>query len=322
MTSGDAPLRFAVGVPLNTAPPNPELLTVDAIARLAVAAEDAGFSAIWLTEHPAPSEEWRTSGGHDAIDPFVGLTVAATVTTRLRLLTNLTVVPYRNPFLLAKTVASLDALSGGRLTLGAGTGYLEAEYDAIGVDFAERNDRFDESFEVMRKAWTGEPVDHDGRHFRAAGIRSVPTPVQQPHPPLWLGGNSRLTRRRVAAWGQGWMPMPNPRTLGNRRRSAHLEDLPDLRTMLGHLEEEMEKAGRTDSVDVMCSPFAGGVPGTSRFDGATYVEALHELVAEGVTWTTVGVAAKSLDHALDSYARFGAEVIAPMQAATGKQDTP
>ena len=315
MTTETAPLRFAVGVPLNTAPPNPELLSVEAISQLARAAEDAGFAAIWFTEHPAPSDDWRTSGGHDAIDPFIGLTVAATATTTLRLLTNLTVVPYRNPFLLAKTVASLDALSGGRLTVGAGTGYLEAEYEALGVDFAERNERFDESFEVMRKAWTGEPVDHAGRHFTASGICSVPTPAQQPHPPLWLGGNSQLTRRRVAAWGQGWMPMPNPRKLGNRRRSAHLENVEDLRRMMAHLRDEMEAAGRTDTVDVMCSPFAGGVPGTSRFDGPTYVDALGELIDEGVTWSTVGVAAKSLDHALESYERFGAEVIAPLGAA-------
>ena len=309
-------MRFAVGIPLNTAPPNPDLVSIDAITKLAVAAENAGFSAIWLTEHPAPSEEWRTTGGHDALDPFIGLAVAAATTTRIRLLTNLTVVPYRNPFLLAKTAATLDALSGGRLTIGAGTGYLEAEYAALGVDFDERNDLFDESFEVMRKVWTGEPVDHVGRHFNAAGIRSLPTPAQKPHPPLWLGGNSKLTRRRVAAWGQGWMPMPNPRKLGNRRRSAHLEDISDLTKMLAYLHDEADRVGRTDPIDVMCSPFAGGVPGTSRFDAPTYVEALGELVEIGVTWSTVGVYAKSLDHALESYTQFGAEVIDPMSRNT------
>jgi probable F420-dependent oxidoreductase len=312
-------MRFAVGIPINSAPPDPEFISVDAISRLAIAAEDAGFSAVWLTEHPAPSEAWRTSGGHDAIDPFVGLTVAATVTSRLRLLTNLTVVPYRNPFLLAKTAATLDALSGGRLIIGAGTGYLEAEYRALGVEFEDRNDLFDESFEVMRKAWTGEPVDHSGRHFTAEGIRSLPTPAQSPHPPVWIGGNSRLTRRRVAAWAQGWMPMPNPRRLGDRRRTAHLESIDDLRGMLAHLAEEMDKAARTDSIDVMCAPFAGGVPGTTRFEPGAYVDALGELIDEGVGWSTVGVAARSVDHALESYARFGVDVI---DAVNSRRDRP
>ncbi len=126
-------MRFILSAPFHTAPPNPAFLTGDAIAGLARAAEDAGFWGVAFTEHPAPPEAWRATGGHDALDPFVALTWAAAVTTRLRLLTNLTVLPYRNPFLLAKTSATLDRLSGGRLVLGAGVGYLEGEYEALGV---------------------------------------------------------------------------------------------------------------------------------------------------------------------------------------------
>ena len=97
----------------------------------------------------------------------------------------------------------------------------------------------------------------------------------------------------TAAWAQGWMPMPNPRRLGDRRRTAHLDSIDDLRGMLAHLAEEMDKAARTDSIDVMCAPFAGGVPGTTRFEPGAYVDALGELIDEGVGWSTVGVAARA-----------------------------
>ncbi len=156
-----------------------------------------------------PGDKWLGAGGHHALDPFVGLAVAAAVTTRVRLMTNLTVLPYRNPFLLAKAVASLDRVSNGRVTLGVGTGYLKPEFFALGVDFEERNDLFDEAIAVCRLAWSGESVTFEGRHFTARGNSVQPTPVQDPLP-IWIGGNATLTRQRVATVAQGWMPMWNP----------------------------------------------------------------------------------------------------------------
>ena len=154
-------MKFAWGYPFMTCPPVEEFLTAESMTELAVAAEANGFSAAYVTEHPAPAEKWRQTGGHDALDPFVALAFAAAATSDLRLLTNLTVVPYRNPFLLAKSVATLDKLSGGRMILGLGTGYMKGEYHALGVDFDERNALFDEAIEVMKLAWTGEPVTYE-----------------------------------------------------------------------------------------------------------------------------------------------------------------
>lgn len=206
-------MRFAYGLPMS-APLSPALVSGQAVSALARAAEGAGFDAAYITEHPAPSQRWREAGGHDALDPFVGLAVVASATTRLRLLTNLTVIPYRNPFLLAKAAATLDVLSDGRLILGAGVGYQKSEFAALGVDFELRNDLFDEYLEVLKLAWTGEPVTYDGSHVHARGVTAQPVPAQQPHPPIWLGGNSKLTRRRVAERAQGWMPMPSPGVWG------------------------------------------------------------------------------------------------------------
>lgn len=302
-------LNFAYGLPFLRCPPNPAFLSGDAIQRLAQTAEEAGFSAAFFTEHPIPSQKWRQSGGHDALDPFVGLSYCAAATSRIRLLTNLVVLPYRNPLLLAKTVASLDVLSGGRLTLGVGTGYLKGEYKALGVDFEERNELFEESVEAMRLAFAGEPFSYEGRHFSVRESASLPTPTQRPHPPFWLGGNSKLTRRRVAKWGSGWMPMPNPRALGDRRRSAHLETEEDLIQLLAYLREQMELEGRQDKLDVAYMTFEGGMPGTADFNLGQHLEALSRLAELGVTWIIANGVGDDMREALEQIQLYKEEII-------------
>ncbi len=304
-------MRFILSAPFHTAPPNPAFLTGDAIAGLARAAEDAGFWGVAFTEHPAPPEAWRATGGHDALDPFVALTWAAAVTTRLRLLTNLTVLPYRNPFLLAKTSATLDRLSGGRLVLGAGVGYLEGEYEALGVPFAERNARFDEALRVLPLAWSGEVVSVEGSTFGAEAVRSLPTPVQQPHPPIWLGGNSALTRRRVAESAQGWMPMPNPAAVVARRRTPKLETIDDLARMLDDIRAHADAVGRTAPFDVLWMSLGSGTPGTPGFRPDALLEELPALEALGVTHLLLGAAGADLAAVTDAIADAGERVIGP-----------
>ena len=308
-------MKFAFGYPFMQCPPNPEFLSAEAITQLGQAAEQAGFSAAYFTEHPIPSEKWRQSGGHDALDPFVGLSFCAAATSRLSLLTNLTVLPYRNPLLLAKTAASLDVLSGGRLILGVGTGYLKGEYKALGVDFGERNELFDEAVEVLRLAWQGEPFSYEGRNFSVRDSTSQPAPASAP--PFWLGGNSKLTRRRVAQWGQGWMPMPNPRALGDRRRSAHLETNDDLKELLAYLYEQMEQHGRGDEIgqlDVIYMTFEGGTPMADDFNLQAHLEAIAELRELGVTWLIANGSGDSLGQVLDQTAYYGQEIISQFAA--------
>ncbi|MSY72375.1 MAG: TIGR03619 family F420-dependent LLM class oxidoreductase, partial [Actinobacteria bacterium] len=155
-------MKFSLGVPLMHHGEETGFLGGEDLAELAQAAERAGFDSFYVTEHPIPGNKWLSFGGHHAPDPFVTLAWVAAVTTKLRILTNLTVLPYRNPFLLAKTVATLDRLSNGRMILGVGTGYLKPEYFAMGVDFEERNELFDESIDVMRATWTGDAVNYEG----------------------------------------------------------------------------------------------------------------------------------------------------------------
>ncbi|MCH8283798.1 MAG: LLM class flavin-dependent oxidoreductase, partial [Chloroflexi bacterium] len=122
-----------------------EFVSAAGVMEVSRAAEAAGFDAVTVTDHPFPEDEWMRSGGHNALDPFVALSFAAAATTRLRLLTSIYVLPYRNPFLAAKSVASLDALSGGRVIFGIAAGYLEPEFEALGVSFDKRNELTDEA---------------------------------------------------------------------------------------------------------------------------------------------------------------------------------
>src|SRR5271168_978420 len=180
-----------------------DMLDSGPVGELAVVAENAGWDGFSFTEHPAPGLRWLETGGHQTLDPFVALGYVAAVTSRLRLLTYLSVLPYRNPMLLAKAAASVDILSGGRFILGAGTGYAKAEFFALGVDFEERNALFDEALDVLPLAWSARPFSYEGRHFSARDVIAKPRPAQDPIP-VWIGGNSRLTIRRVAERAQGW----------------------------------------------------------------------------------------------------------------------
>jgi probable F420-dependent oxidoreductase len=304
-------MQFSIGFPLPNHPLDPTFITAEFLGEFARTAEAAGFSAIYFTEHPMPSDRWLQTGGHDALDPFVALGFAAMATTRLRLLTNLTVVPYRNPFLLAKTVATLDRLSGGRVTLGVGTGYLKPEYFALGVDFETRNAAFDESLEVLRLTWSGESVTYDGDGFSARANTALPTPVQDPLP-IWIGGNSKLTLRRVATKAQGWMPMPNPRAYAAARRSAALETLEDLAELLGYLRAHADAAGRTAPIDVMYMTFDGGDITDDGFGLDEHLAALHAQADLGVTWNAVNASGSTRAEVLEMVKAYGRDVVAVM----------
>src|SRR5258708_36376896 len=183
-------MRYTITHPITTHSYTPELISGSGVAKVAAARGSAGFHGFGFTDHPAPSQRWLESGGHDALDPFVAMGFAAARTTTLRLIPNIVVLPYRNPFIVAKAGATLDLLSGGRFTLAAGAGYLKGEYAALGGDHAERNDLFDEGLDVLKAIWTSDNVSFSRRHFSARGVTAHPRPVTEPHPPLWVGRHS------------------------------------------------------------------------------------------------------------------------------------
>ncbi len=202
-------MRFTITHPMHSHPYNRELVSGDAIAKVAAATEAAGIHGFGFTDHPAPSQRWLEAGGHDALDPFVALGFAAATTSTLRLIPNIVVLPYRNPFVVAKSGATLDLLSGGRFTLAVGVGYLKREFAALGVSYDERAELFEEALQVIRAVWTGDDISFEGRHFSARGITAHPRPVSSPHPPIQIGGCGLLNGRGCAVMPRALKCLPS-----------------------------------------------------------------------------------------------------------------
>lgn len=303
-------MRFTFTHPMHTHPYNPELVTGRGIATVAAAAEAAGFHGFGFTDHPAPTERWLNAGGHDAVDPFVAMGYAAATTTTLRLIPNIVVLPYRNPFVVAKAGATLDLLSEGRFTLGVGVGYLKREFAALGVDFEERAALFEEALEVIRGIWTTDDFSYEGRHFTASGITAHPRPVTDPHPPIWIGGNTGAARKRVVAYGDGWCPFPAPAVLAQTARTAPM-DVDALTSGVEDLRRRFDEAERDWSrIDITFTNPDGGSPGGDDFNADAYLSGLEKLAGVGVTWVQVGLPGDSLAHVLETIERFGESVIA------------
>ncbi|OBA83965.1 LLM class F420-dependent oxidoreductase [Mycobacterium sp. 1164966.3] len=301
-------MHFAITHPMHSHPYNPELLSGDSIAAVAAAAEAAGFHGFGFTDHPAPSQRWLEAGGHDALDPFVALGFAAARTTRIRLVPNIVVLPYRNPFVVAKSGATLALLSGDRFTLAVGVGYLKREFAALGVNYDERAELFEEALQVIRAVWSGDDISIDGKHFSARGITAHPRPSSQP--PIWVGGNTTASRQRVAQYGDGWCPFPAPAQLAQTAGTAVIDSVQRLSEGIDDLRCRCDAAGRDwSAIDITFTNFEGGSPAGDEFHADAYLSGLEKLAAVGVTWVQVGLPGDSLAHALDTIDRFRALVI-------------
>ena len=298
-------IRFVVQYPIQSDVEGGAWLKPQNIIRFTQAVEAAGLDAISLTDHPAPSRKWLEGGGHETLDPFVGLAFCAAVTSRIRLMTHLIVVPYRNPLLQARSMAALDVLSGGRTTFVLGTGYLRSEFAALGVDFDERNELFDEAVEVFRGIWGADSFPYAGRHFKVVDQVIKPAPIQLPHPPLWVGGNSKIAFDRVARWGQGWAPMQGPAQLARTSRTPAISSDEQLVEALSEVTERLEAKGRTlASIDIL----AGNTAFSTAVSADERIEGLARLAELGVTWTSVHVPHDRFEDALEALQRFGEEI--------------
>lgn len=300
-------MRFSLGLPVHRV--DGDLASGRAIGEAARAAERAGFDAVFVTDHPIPVDRWLATGGHHALDPFVALAFAAAATTTVRLQTNLLILAYRNPFLSAKAIASLDCLSDGRLIVGVGAGYLEGEFAALGVDFEERNELTDEAIATMRAAWRGESVVVDGRHFRAEGNTMLPRPSQPDGPPIWIGGNSKRAIRRAVELGDGWIPMPSPPGTERRLHTPSISSLDDLAARLAYAREYAETVGRERPLDVVFMPLGLDMFTNAGVDVGATVASIEELATLGVTWVTVSLPGEDIAGFRDSVAAF-ADVVA------------
>lgn len=225
---------------------------VDYIVGSAQRLEAAGIATVWVPEHVVfmadyaskypYSDDGRLAGDPEGVlDPFTALTYVAAHTTSLRLGTGVCLVPQRNPIYTAKMVADLDYLSGGRVDFGIGVGWLEEEFDALGVDFSARGKLCNEYLDTMKALWTQSPASFSGDTVQFEGVHFNPKPVQAPHPPIFVGGESKPAMRRVANHADGWYTF----NVTPERLTANLEALD------GYLAD----AGRTrGDVKIYCSP--------------------------------------------------------------------
>ena len=195
-------------------------------AFMARKAEELGFESIWYAEHPVgpvhSASPFPATGGprpetySHFTEPYLALARASGVTSTIRLCTGITLVPERNPLLLAEEIAALDLWSGGRFEFGVGTGWLREETEIMGGDFDHRWTQTREAIEAMKELWTKDEAEYHGRYFDFPLVRCYPKPVQKPHPPVLLGGMARNVLRRVVAHADGWLP--------NRVTPADVED--------------------------------------------------------------------------------------------------
>ena len=176
------------------------------LAEVAEAADELGFDSIWTTDHLLMPKGMEEPYGH-IYELLTTLAYLTPLTRRVRLGTSVLVLPPRNPIVVAKQVATLDALSGGRVILGLGAGWMEQEFAFLGSDFSNRGERFDEYIAAMRELWTSEDPRFEGRHVRFADVLFSPRPVQPGGPPIWLGGSSSRAIRRTAAVADAWHPV-------------------------------------------------------------------------------------------------------------------
>jgi probable F420-dependent oxidoreductase len=283
-------VRISVGLPVDRVSAGAELVSGDAIAELAATWEAVGFDAAHVTDHPAPDARWLAGGGHHALEPTVALAAAAMATTSLRLHTHVLVLGYRNPFLAAKAIASLDVVSGGRVILGVAAGYLRPEFAALGAEFERRGEVLDETLALLPRIWSEHDVAVAGEGWSARSVTALPRPAQRPHPPIWVGGNSERAMRRALTLAQGWSPFPTTGGIERATRTAAIADADTLAARLARFEEIRLEVGRADRPTVCFAPF-----GTSRYlrdpEGslARLVEEVEGLGAMGVDWVCLQV---------------------------------
>ena len=178
----------------------------DYLIEIARTAEDLGFDSLWVSDHILIPHSHQ-GFGEVFYEPLVILAYIASQTNKIHLGTSVIILPYRNPIVLAKMLSTLDVLSRGRVIFGVGAGWLKEEFLTLGVSYEERGSITDEWIEVLKLLWTVENPVFKGRYHEFSNINFLPRPIQKPHPPIWVGGNSGKAVERAVSYGDGWHPV-------------------------------------------------------------------------------------------------------------------
>ena len=304
-----------------TLPNRGELTSAENLKIMAQTAEKNGYDSVWVSDHVviptdiAPLYPYSDSGelpfdpDSPYCEPLTTLSYLAGVTSTVRLGTHVLVLPYRNPVLAAKTVSTIDFLSGGRVILGIGAGWMEEEFEALdSPPFPTRGRVTDEYLALYRELWTNPNPEFKGEFAHASGYKFSPKPVQKPGPPIWVGGHSVPAIRRAARFGDAWLPI-------GLRGTAGLE--PDeLEEKIQRLASLAEKVGRDPASISVCFSTDLGFDYGGNSSGHRTLSGSNEQIAEDIRrYADVGVAyflfsyrSGSLNEALESMERFAVDI--------------
>jgi probable F420-dependent oxidoreductase len=271
----------------------PELL-----AHLATTAEKVGVESLWTVEHvvipqgyqsPYPySKDGKIPGGEDVPipDPLIPLGFVAAITKKIKLATGVVILPQRHPVYVAKEVATIDLLSGGRVILGIGSGWLKEEFDALGLEFKHRGARTDESIQAMRALWRDGPSSFHGKHFNFGPAMSFPKPAQTDGIPIHIGGHSSAAAKRAGRLGDGFFPA--------------VGEIPRLKELFSLMRDEASKAGRNaDLIELSCM-------------GRSDIDSIKTLRDIGISRLVLPPPGNDKDKLSASLEKLGNEVIAKL----------
>ncbi len=313
-------MQFGLSAPFRGPLANPE-----DIRAIAQAAERLGFSYLTVSDHilcprsidaKYPYSDtgefpWTQGGGGDCMEQFTLMAWLCAATTSLRILSSVAVLPHRNPLFMAKSIATMDVLSGGRVAIGCGTGWMREEFETLGVEFARRGQVTTEYIEAMKALWTQDNPSYEGEFVKFRDIIFDPKPVQKPHPPLWIGGESGPAMRRVAAVGDVWYPFAsNPK--------FRLASAAAYRERAQRMQQAVAEAGR--------DPVAVGLAYNSPYHSETAAELDGQRIAmtgtaeqrasdvrafaeAGAQKMILNLTANDRSEMLDRMERFAAEVM-------------
>ncbi len=310
-----------------SAPFRGPLATPSALRTIAAAADRLGYGVVSVSDHLLVPRQispnypysdsgefaWSADGSTDCMEQFTLLSWLAAATEKVKLLTSVIVVPHRNPVFMAKSLATTDVLSEGRVIVGIGAGWMREEFEGLNLpDFDARGRVTDEYVTIMKRLWTEQWASYDGEFFRFVEVAADPKPVQQPHPPVWVGGESMAALRRTVALGDGWYPFgTNPKF-----RMDSVEAFVARRDKLVAMATDAGRDPSTIALAYNCafhdeSERTRPEGGRLAFTGSPQqrAEDITALADAGVTTMMVNVTANDLDRMLARMEAFAAEVM-------------
>ncbi|HEV7733984.1 MAG TPA: TIGR03619 family F420-dependent LLM class oxidoreductase [Candidatus Binatia bacterium] len=272
------------------------------LVKVAKACDRAGFFYVAVCDHVVVPREQAKAMTTTWYDPIATMGFLAAATKHVRLMSYVWVAAYRHPLMTAKAFMTLDALSGGRVILGVGAGHLQGEFATLGVDFTQRGKLLDEAIDVVTKAFLDEYPEHDSERWPVHDVGLRPRPIQQPRPPIWVGGNTPAALRRAATRGDGWLP-----------QGTFRDQLPSqIATIKAHRQkvrgdEPIEIGANSEWLYIGTPSFELG-PNARSGSGESIAESLLDLKAMGVNHCGVRFRSRSCDELVDQIDAFATQV--------------